>query len=272
MRKVIIAFNGTHFSKGAFEFARRMNTERAILLTGIFLPQTDYAGLWSYSGPLGGSLYDRLLEEEHSENIEKNIAHFEALCQKNAMSYKVHKNFTDFALPGLIRETRFADLAIIGSETLYANMGNEQYEYVKELLHSTECPVIMVPEKFKYPASNILSFDGSDSSTYAIKQFIYLFPEWHTHKTLLVYAQEAGKKIPNELYISELANAHFTSFTEMRLTVDERKYFATWISEQPESILVSGAFGKSNFVQLFRRSFVAEILKEHMLPVFIAHC
>ncbi|BAV06860.1 hypothetical protein SAMN05421788_102506 [Filimonas lacunae] len=271
MRKVVIAFNGSHFSEGAFEFARRMNVERTILLTGIFLPQTDYAGLWSYAGPLGGTLYDRLLEEEHSEDLEKNIAHFECLCNKHQIAYSIHKNFSDFALPGLIKETRFSDLAIISCETLYSNMGNEHYEYVKELLHTAECPVIMVPEQFTYPTGNILAYDGSESAAYAIKQFTYLFPEWHSHKTLLVYTQETMQEIPDEFYIKELTARHFTALTSMVLPIQESKYFSTWISEQPASILVSGAFSKSYFARMFKKSFVADVLKEHLLPVFMAH-
>ena len=39
MKKILIAFDGTHFSDGAFEFARRVNELQPILLTGVFLPQ-----------------------------------------------------------------------------------------------------------------------------------------------------------------------------------------------------------------------------------------
>ena len=41
MKKIILAFEGTHFSEGAFEFARKLNELRPILLTGVFLPQTE---------------------------------------------------------------------------------------------------------------------------------------------------------------------------------------------------------------------------------------
>jgi hypothetical protein len=36
MKKVILACDGSHFSEGAFEFARRLNELRPILLTGVF--------------------------------------------------------------------------------------------------------------------------------------------------------------------------------------------------------------------------------------------
>jgi hypothetical protein len=36
-------------------------------------------------------------------------------------------------------------------------------------------------------------------------------------------------------------------------------------------MLVTGAKGRNGFSELFHRSFVADIIREHMLPVFIAH-
>jgi hypothetical protein len=53
MKKIILAFDGTHFSEGAFEFARRLNELQPVLLTGVFLPQAEIANLWSYADGVG---------------------------------------------------------------------------------------------------------------------------------------------------------------------------------------------------------------------------
>ena len=37
------------------------------------------------------------------------------------------------------------------------------------------------------------------------------------------------------------------------------------------AILVSGSFGRSMFSEMFRKSFVSDVIAEHKLPVFIAH-
>jgi hypothetical protein len=114
--------------------------------------------------------------------------------------------------------------------------------------------------------------DGSESSVFAIKQFAYLFPDFEKNKTLLVYADEEGdRKIPEESYIEELAARHFPDLTIMKLELDPKKYFASWMSEKKNSILVSGSFGRSLFTQAFRKSFIAKVIKEHSLPVFITH-
>ena len=273
MKKILLAFDGTHFSEGAFEFARRMNEQSPVLLTGVFLPQIDYANLWSYAGGTSGNLFIPLLEDEDAQLVQKNIAMFESLCQKNAIDYRVHKNFSDFALPGLKKETRYADLLIIGSESFYQNLGvNQLNESVKDALHASECPVLVVPEKFQFPKSNILTYNGSDDSVYAIKQFTYLFPELCRNTTLLVYAKEENdNELPDEVYIEELAARHFPGLTLMKLPVNPKQYFNTWVSDRKASILISGAFSRSVFSQMFKKSFVTDVIRDHKLPVFIAH-
>src|SRR5437763_15979303 len=122
MKKVIIAFDGTQFSEGAFELARNLNELDPILLGGVFIPQLSYANLWSYSGAMAGGAYVPMIEEEEGELIQKNIEQFESLCIKNNISFSVHKDFNDFAVTELKRETRFADLLIISSEAFYDSM------------------------------------------------------------------------------------------------------------------------------------------------------
>ena len=107
-------------------------------------------------------------------------------------------------LPELKAETRFADVLIIGSEVFYENLGGKLNEYLQDILHRSECPVVVVPEKYDFPKTNILCYDGSESSVYAIKQFAYLFPELTKHPTLLVYVHEDGKnEFPQQVNIEE---------------------------------------------------------------------
>lgn len=274
MKKVLLAFDGSNFSKGACEFARMLNEKEPILLIGSFLPQIDFANLWSYSGSgLAGPIYVPLLEGEDSEAVQKNIHRFESFCQKNRIEYRVHKNFFDFVLPELKKESRFADLILLGGETFYENLGtNDPNDYLKEALHGIECPAIVVPEDFEVPICNVLTYDGSESSVYAIKQFAYLFPEFSDNKTILIYIKEKGEKeFPEQVSIEELAARHFTDLTLLRLQADPRKYFGSFLLENKGAILVSGAFGRSAFSRSFRKSFVTETIQEHRIPVFIAH-
>ncbi len=273
MKKILLAFDGIHFSDAAFDFVNKLNALNPILLTGVFLPQISYANLWSYADGMSTPNFLPLLEDDDMEVIEKNVKKFEALCVKNHIEYRTHKDLNDLALPELKKESRFADLLIIGEEKFYENMGSgNPNNYLKETLQNIECPVIVVPEKYTFPSINIIAYDGSESSVFAIKQFVYLLPELAKNPTLLTYAnQDENSLIPNEKYIEELVSRHFTDLTVSKLDIDSRKYFSTWIADRKSSILIAGSFGRTSFSQFFKKSFLMEVISEHQLPIFICH-
>jgi nucleotide-binding universal stress UspA family protein len=274
MKKVLLAFDGSSFSERAFDFVRRLNDIQPLLVTGVFVPQVAHTNVSTYSPAAAfAGAYVPMIDDEDTESMEKNIAKFESLCRKNSISYRIHKDFVDFALPELKKESRFADVLIISGELFYRRyIELDHYDYLRDLLHESECPVLVLPEHFQFPDSNILAYDGSEESVYAIRQFAYLFPELSGNNTLLVYAQDKSRSgIPSKDYIVELATQHYKNLTFYKLNVNPRKYFSTWIRNEKGSVLVSGSFGRSAFSQIFRKSFVADIIKDHKIPVFIAH-
>jgi len=200
-----LPFDGIHFSESAFDFAKKLNEKNPVLLTGVFLPQISYANVWSYADGMGGPLFVPALEESDKEVIAKNIEKFEELCKRNQIEFRTRKDFTDLALPELKKESRYADLMIISGESFYKGMGSgDPNIYLRDALHDIECPAIVVPDKYVFPENIVLSFDGSESAVYAIKQFVYLLPEFTNCNTLLVYvSSEDEKEIPNEPYIEE---------------------------------------------------------------------
>ena len=273
MKKILLAFDGDHFSEGAFEFARRLNELQPVLLIGVFLPQAESSDLWSYSVGVGTPTLIPQLETSESKLVQRYITRFEKLCRGNGIDYRVHKNFYEFALPELIKESRYADLLILGSEVFYENMGtNEPNDYLRDVLHDVKCPVLLVPEKFDFPESIILAYDNSEGAMYAIKQFAYLFPELTNLETLLVYANiDEGKDFPDKIQMEELAARHFSNLTLFKLEINPKKFFSTWIMEKKSAMLVSGSYGRSGISQFFNKSFIKEVIADHGLPVFIAH-
>lgn len=275
MKKILLAFDGSNFSEGAFTFVRHLNELQPVLVTALFVPQVDFANLWSYSAAAAGSgaIYVPLLEVEDSTLIEGNIKKFETLCQQNNIAYRVHKDFIDFALPELKKESRFADVMIVSGEMFYKRFAQlDQLDYLRDLLHVSECPVLVVPEQYQYPDNNIIAYDGSEESVYAIKQFAYIFPELANNQTLLIYAEEKKESdFPSKDYIVELATQHFKSLSFYKLELNPKKYFSAWIADRKGSILISGSFSRSGISQVVKKSFVSDIIRDHKLPVFIAH-
>jgi len=275
MKKILLAFDGTNFSEAVFEFVRRLNESSPVLAVGVFLPQVDYSNLWSYAAASrvrAGVPYIPLIEEEQSEKFQQNIERFEGLCQKNGIAYKVHKNVFDFALPALKMESRFADVVILSGEMFYKGVADgDQFDYLRDALQSMECPVLILPEHYRFPDNNIIAYDGSAESVYAIKQFAYLFPELKINPTSLVWAENGDKEFPSTRQITELVTGHYKDVTFYKLDVIPKKYFSNWVNSKNACILISGSFSRSILSQLFKQSFIKEVIVSHQIPVFIAH-
>lgn len=273
MKKIIIACEGANFSEGAFEFAKRLNEMERILLIGVFLPQATFADMWSVGAGAGVPLYAPLDELNEAELTQQSVDKFSKLCQDNYIDYRVHSNLSNFVLPELKKETSFADLLILGGETFYQKVYDATpNQYLEDALQHVNCPVVIVPEQFGFPEGIVLAYDGSDDSVFAIKQFAYLFPELCDMPVLLVYAsKEEENDFPDKIRIEELAARHFSNLGLLKLDINPRKYFSTWISERKYSLLVSGSFGRSQLSLVFKKSFVNDVLANHQVPVFIAH-
>jgi nucleotide-binding universal stress UspA family protein len=271
MKKVVIAFDGSNFSEGAFEFVRQLNELETVLVTGCFIPQIDYTNLWSYSAAMGAGVAYIPLYEENEEDVDKTIAHFEAMCLKNGLKYRVHKDVAMAPIKELRKESRFADFLVIGGELFYKG-DVIQPDYIANLAHNAECPVLIVPEKFQFPSSNILAYNGTDDCAFAIKQFAYIFPEFANLRTMLVYAdEELDADFPAKQYIIELATQHFPDLTLNKLELNPKYFFNDWMKQWQGSILVTGSFGRSALSQTLKKSFVSELIEEHNIPLFIAH-
>jgi hypothetical protein len=272
MKKILLVFDGTHFSEGALEFVRELNDRQPLLLTGVFLPQADFANFFNYGDAMSAPFYIPVIEVDE-EVMKKNISRFKTVCEKQGIECRVHEDYLDFALPELRKETRFADLLILGSESFYEYIGTrESRDYLQDTLHGVECPVLVVPEKFKFPVTNILCYDGSESSVYAIKHFAYLFPEMTGNPTILIYAKEnAVTEIPHEVNIEELVARHFPNLTITKLDLQPGENLREWLAEKEAPIIISGSFGRSLASRLFKKSFASGIINDHRLPVFIAH-
>jgi hypothetical protein len=273
MKKLIIALDGEHFPKGAFEFAKQSNTEKNILLAGVFLSPVDYSKVLALTGMEGMSLTPEwLMKNEDEIPVNKNISLFEKACTAAGIEFRIHKDIHLMAISSLIEETRFADALLISSDLFYANVSKEQPNfYLEEVLKKTECPVMLVPENYREPGQVILTYDGNESSVFAIKQFAYVYPELTKKETLLLSITEHEEDLPQYNLITELASVHFPTLKIQALHLKHKKDFAEWMKEKPDSFIVMGAFSRSIFSQLLRKSFASDVIHDISMPIFISH-
>lgn len=268
----MVAFDSMHFSEGALQFVLGLHQLAPVTVSGVFLPHIDFSDFWSYtaSSAAGPVLVPPI--NQPAIPVESKVSRFEAFCLAHHIPHKVSKHLYDYTLAEIKQETRYCDLLVIGSEAFYSNTGELINEQLQDILRHAECPVILVPENFEFPGTNILMYDGSASSVFAIKQFSYLFPEFTGGKTLIVYVdKDPEAEMPDKQQIRDLACRHYDQCGYFTLKADNSNELAGWIGEQKGSIMVSGAFGRSSLSQLFKRSFAYKVIMEHRMPVFIAH-
>jgi len=270
MKKVVLAIDGKNLSVGSFDFIIRMNEGQSILLTGVFLPAVEETELLYSLGGMTGPVYLPAISRLDDET-EEVVKRFEELCQKNNIEYRVHNNTIDNVVEALKQESRYTDLMVIGSESFYSHLGKErQHEYLLHVLHKSECPVLLVPEKYAFPQSLVIAFDGSASSVFAMKQFSYLFPDLCSLDTIAVFSSNT-KDFPNWDYVEELIARHYSNLSVTKLNLDASKYFESWVADIKNTMVVAGAYSRSFISEVLKKSFVDNIINGHSIPVFIAH-
>ena len=81
MKKLIIALDGQHFPRGAFEFVKSINATTKVLLAGVFLSPVDYSKVLAYTGMEGMALMPEwLMKNEDDTLVTKNISLFKDAC------------------------------------------------------------------------------------------------------------------------------------------------------------------------------------------------
>jgi hypothetical protein len=271
MKKIILPFEGTNFPKELLEFVDRLNKLSPILLTAAFAPEVDFSYLWNMSDG-ADNLYVPL-EDEEEAGIKKNRDQVETFCNQSGIKFSLHTDNADFALPAIRKEARFGDLLMLSGRHFFESANGQQPNvYLKELLHSSDCPTLILPENPGLPGQIILTYDGSRESIFAIKQFSYLFPEFSTIPAVLVYiSEEKEDPFPEEALMKELAMQHFRNLRVEKLCMRPQEFFDDWIALQKNPWLISGSYGRSELSLLFSKSFIADMIKKHEVPVFIAH-
>jgi len=272
MRKVIVAFEVPIFSEGAMRFISLMNEAERVTITGVFLPKPVYTAFQTAELMTPG-MFLPFIEEINIASLTECVSKFKQYCSDYHLRYDVLQSAADFGLTELKQQSRYADLVVVGGETFFNLPDSDKLsDYLKTSLHEAECPIVVAPENFLPPENNIITFDGTESSARAIRDFAYLLPEMTQYPTTIVtfVSQNASSKV-NDVKAKGLVSVHFPDHRFVHYGFDSNRYFSSWTSANKPAIVVCGAFGRSMLSVLFKHSFITEVLKEHKLPVFISH-
>lgn len=272
MKQVLFIGAGHEFPKGPFAFLHAMLLQERLHAKALFFRPVDYATLAAASAITGiGPILD--LDDHEKDVVEEHKTQFARQCEQHHLLYDIHENNRAWDKDLVIGESRFVDLILVSGEQFYAEADHHQpNSFLRETLHVAECPVIVVPEDFSKIQHLFMAYDGSKESMYAIKQFCYLFPHLTDLPTEIVYAKdETSNSIPDLDRLKQFTRSKLNCMSFSKLHFSASRYFATWINDKTNVMLISGSFGRSVFHYATRRSFAEEIIRSHKQPIFIAH-
>ena len=261
MEKILLAMDAMNLNTNVIDFACYIAKLTHSRLTGIFLE---------------GLMEERpvtITTQEGTATVEMNIHRFKEACLCRETLSLIHRD-RGVPLLEIIAESRFTDLIIIDPETAFnrrdaVNAGR----FVKDVLRSAECPILIAPYSSSDMDEIIFAYDGSASSVFAIRQFAHLFPDLRsTPVTILSIKDDEGSAIEEQFKMKEWLRAHFdTLHFDVRQGGGASDQLFAYLIEKKNAIVVMGAYGRKDISNFFRPSHADLLVKTVDLPLFITH-
>ena len=258
---------------GALHLLQEIHQHDPLFIKGMCFSGIDYEHLIPVGlNPVSGR-YGKLKKSEDGV-LRQSEKLFRIQCEKSGIGYGLCDQTEYWNKSLFVKESRFADLVIISEELLGANifLKEQPNHLMEELLHSAECPIMVVPEGFQAINNLVLAYDGSPSSVFAIKQFVSCFPRLTDRPSEFVFIKSAeSDNIPDRLLLDEYASLHFHNYKISALHFEPDRYLSTWLEERKDSILIAGSYARSGLSNLLAKSFANPVIKNSVCPAFITH-
>ena len=277
MKKITAAFDGLKYAESTRDYALNIAKQTNAHLVGIFLDDPTYTSYKVYDLiSKDGVSEERLRKVAQKDKLVRasSAANFEQSCTQAGVQFTLHHD-RKIAIHDLVHETIYSDLMVISAkETLTHYPENLPTRFIRELLSESQCPVLLVPDKYKPIQKIILLYDGAPSSVHAIKMFSYLLPVMkHLEvEVIAVNPMNSSLHLPDNKLMKEFMKRHYAKVIYTILkgwAEDEIIRYLHQISE--DVLVVMGAYQRSTVSRWFRESMADILMKEVKFPLFIAH-
>ncbi len=278
MKKILVVLDAITYNEYALEYAIGVAKRSGGMILGVFLHDLSYI----YSDipsvfELVPVEYSHIIQKQHEdgEKLTLNMKLFNERCNAENIKHKTHLydgvNIVDF----LVKESVFADLLIMDEHMSFTHTTSDQLSnFIVDLLEDSNCPVLIVPHKY-LPVDNIfLCYDGSPSSVHAIKMYSYLFPSWREKITSLVSFNETSTNhLKHSENIKDLLHQHFPNLIiDVENSYHSEAIILDFFKENCNNgFIVMGAYKRSPFSRIFKKSLANTFIKKINAPIFIAH-
>ena len=218
--------------------------------------------------------YETELVSEEEQKQAEAIHNFIKPAKKWGVRYEIYHDIRLTARE-LVKQTMFADLLIL-SYRLFDNTAPEKTDpsILYDILKESKCPTLIIPEKIRRIDNLVFTYDGKESSVFAIKAFANLFGRATREKitSILTVTPSLDEEILNEKLLLNLVKQHYNNVGVQLL---EGTHITQEISNFARSVtnplVIMGAFGRSSISNLFIPSVARGIIEEGNTPLFIAH-
>jgi hypothetical protein len=273
MKKIVAAFDGLRFAPATRDYAIALARQTGMYLVGLFMEDILYHQI---PGHDAGTLTAARDPQQDERLRHISVLNFEANCIRESVAYSIHRA-RDMNFEQVIRESVYADLLLIsGRETLSGKAEKIPSRFIKDLLMRSQCPVLVLPEKYTAIEKVILLYDGEPSSVYAIRQFGNLLSQLAILPVDLVSAADGVTMLRSreEKLMMKLLSRHFPEANRCILNGTPRKVIPAYLADQPAgSVVVMGAYGRGRgtLSRAFKRSLADILMARSRFPLFIAH-
>lgn len=278
MKKIIAAFDGLKYSASTRDYAIQLAKQNDSHLVGVFLDDLTYH---SYK------VYDLIRDdekraEEKQKLLERNdqgrrsaaVSDFETACRKAGVQYSIHHD-RGIAIHELLHESIYADLLVIDyTETLTHYPQKVPTRFIRDLLADVQCPVLLVPHRYKQIAGVTLLYNAEPSSVFAIKMFSYILGSLKQYpvEVLSVKPLKDSLHLQENRLIREFMKRHFPkSGYKVMKGMPELEIVYYLEKQKEQSLVVLGAYRRGTVSRWFRESMADILMKDLKLPLFIAH-
>jgi nucleotide-binding universal stress UspA family protein len=270
MKKILVAIDANQVNMNVLDFACFVAKLTHSKLIGVFLDTTGGAHEIPYEGSLQES--DIPVSTARGKVYAERINFFKEACKNRGANCSVHLD-EGVPLTEIINESRFAELLIVDPEISFGGKnGGVPTGFIKGVLAKSECPVVIAPFSFYGIDEILFAYDGSASSVFAIRQFIYLFPELADKKvTVLQVLENDNETIVEKEKVGELLQQHYSNIGFQSLYGNASEELFGLLIKRKNVFVVMGAFGRNMLSGFFKHSTGELIIKTINLPVFIAH-
>lgn len=277
MKRIIAAFDGLKYSASTRDYAIDLAKVTNMHLTAVFLDDFSYTSYKVYELITKDGVSEkklRQLTQKDNNTRKRAAADMEAACQKAGISFNIHHD-RRIALKELLHESIYADLLIIDSkETLTHYEEEPPTRFIRDLLAEVQCPVLLVPKKYRPVERVALLFDGGPSSVHAIRMFSYMYPvaEGVPVEVLSVKGMSRDRHLPDNDLMREFIQYHFPKATFKVLKGLPEIEIVRYLHRANKNLLVVlGAYRRGTVSRWFKASMADELMIELDAPLFIAH-